>query len=209
MRANDTAGAGGAGAGAGGAGGSVAGGDTASALAAARRIVVKIGSSLLIDPAGYVFDSRTGVLVDGAVITLVDAKHANHQLDEHEVVQRQVGFADRLFITKSDLVDQKHLDDLRHRLGHGHHALEGADDLPCGHRHHLRVLRGGDPLMLRRIRGHANFAEYTPLALVLITLLELAGEPRWELHALGASLLAGRLEGDRRHRRRQLLCAAR
>ena len=38
-----------------------------------------------------------------AVITLVDAKHANAQLDEHEVVQRQVGFADRLFITKSDL----------------------------------------------------------------------------------------------------------
>ena len=36
-----------------------------------------------------------------AVITLVDAKHANAQLDEHEVVQ-QVGFADRLFITKSD-----------------------------------------------------------------------------------------------------------
>ncbi|MFL6646113.1 MAG: CobW family GTP-binding protein [Paraburkholderia fungorum] len=53
-----------------------------------------------------------------AIITLVDAKHANHQLDEHEVVQRQVGFADRLFITKSDLVDEKHLDDLRHRLLH-------------------------------------------------------------------------------------------
>src|SRR5471030_1564990 len=31
-----------------------------------------------------------------AIITLVDAKHANHQLDEHEVVQRQVGFEDRL-----------------------------------------------------------------------------------------------------------------
>ena len=53
-----------------------------------------------------------------AIITLVDAKHANHQLDEHEVVQRQVGFADRLFITKSDLVDEKRLDDLRHRLLH-------------------------------------------------------------------------------------------
>ncbi|AXL52479.1 cobalamin biosynthesis protein CobW [Paraburkholderia caffeinilytica] len=53
-----------------------------------------------------------------AIITLVDAKHANHQLDEHEVVQRQVGFADRLFITKSDLVDEQHLGDLRHRLLH-------------------------------------------------------------------------------------------
>ena len=53
-----------------------------------------------------------------AVITLVDAKHANHQLDEHEVVQRQVGFADRLFITKSDLVEDGALTDLRHRLLH-------------------------------------------------------------------------------------------
>jgi G3E family GTPase len=53
-----------------------------------------------------------------AVITLVDAKHANQQLDEHEVVQRQVGFADRLFVTKSDLVDEKTLSDLRHRLLH-------------------------------------------------------------------------------------------
>jgi len=51
-----------------------------------------------------------------AIITLVDAKHANHQLDEHEVVQRQVGFADRLFVTKADLVDDRHVDDLRHRL---------------------------------------------------------------------------------------------
>ena len=53
-----------------------------------------------------------------AIITLVDAKHANHQLDEHEVVQRQVGFADRLFITKSDLVDAAALDALKHRLLH-------------------------------------------------------------------------------------------
>jgi G3E family GTPase len=53
-----------------------------------------------------------------AIITLVDAKHANHQLDEHEVVQRQVGFADRLFITKADLVDETHVADLRHRLLH-------------------------------------------------------------------------------------------
>ena len=53
-----------------------------------------------------------------AIITLVDAKHANHQLDEHEVVQRQVGFADRLFVTKADLVDEAALDALRHRLLH-------------------------------------------------------------------------------------------
>ncbi len=53
-----------------------------------------------------------------AIITLVDAKHADHQLDEHEVVQRQVRFADRLFITKSDLVGAAALDALKHRLVH-------------------------------------------------------------------------------------------
>ncbi len=53
-----------------------------------------------------------------AIITLVDAKHADAQLDQHEVVQRQVGFADRLFITKSDLVDAETLAGLKHRLVH-------------------------------------------------------------------------------------------
>lgn len=53
-----------------------------------------------------------------AIITLVDAKHGAKQLDEHEVVQRQVGFADRLFITKSDTVSASELDDLQHRLRH-------------------------------------------------------------------------------------------
>lgn len=51
-----------------------------------------------------------------AVITLVDAKHASQQLDAHEVVQRQVGFADRLFVTKADLVDADTLHALKHRL---------------------------------------------------------------------------------------------
>jgi G3E family GTPase len=53
-----------------------------------------------------------------AIITLVDAKHSNAQLDEHEVAQRQVGFGDRLFITKADLVDEATLADLRSRLVH-------------------------------------------------------------------------------------------
>ncbi len=53
-----------------------------------------------------------------AITTLVDAKHVNAQLDQHEVVQRQVGFADRLFITKSDLVDAGALEALKHRLLH-------------------------------------------------------------------------------------------
>lgn len=52
---------------------------------------------------------------------------------------------------------------------------------------------GGDPAMLRRIRAHANFAEYVPLVLVLLAGLELSGLPRLLLHTVGGMLLAGRL----------------
>lgn len=51
---------------------------------------------------------------------------------------------------------------------------------------------GGNPLLLRRMRVHANFAEYVPMALVLIALAEATGTPDWLLHGLGAALLAGR-----------------
>lgn len=52
---------------------------------------------------------------------------------------------------------------------------------------------GGDAGMLRRIRGHANFAEYVPLILILLGLLELSHFSAWLLHALGLALLIGRL----------------
>ncbi|HEX7877545.1 MAG TPA: MAPEG family protein [Sphingobium sp.] len=39
---------------------------------------------------------------------------------------------------------------------------------------------GGDPLLARRMRAHANFTEYTPIILILIALVELAiGSPFW------------------------------
>lgn len=52
---------------------------------------------------------------------------------------------------------------------------------------------GGNPLMLRRIRGHANFAEYVPLILVLLALLEMAHLSAVYLHVLGATLLLARV----------------
>ncbi len=52
---------------------------------------------------------------------------------------------------------------------------------------------GGDLMLQRRIRGHANFVEYVPLILVLLGMLELNGSAPWLLHAIGASLLVGRL----------------
>ncbi len=51
-----------------------------------------------------------------AVITVVDARHAMAQLDEHEEAQRQVGFADKLLISKTDLVDAGALAELKQRL---------------------------------------------------------------------------------------------
>lgn len=53
-----------------------------------------------------------------AIITLVDAKHAAQQLNDRQEARRQVGFADQIFISKSDLVSAEDLDALTHRLKH-------------------------------------------------------------------------------------------
>ncbi|QTD44888.1 CobW family GTP-binding protein [Ottowia testudinis] len=53
-----------------------------------------------------------------SIITLVDAKHAAQQLNDRVEAQRQVGFADQIFISKADLVDAQTLDALQHRLKH-------------------------------------------------------------------------------------------
>jgi len=53
-----------------------------------------------------------------SILTLVDAKHADSQLDERQEARRQVGFADQIFISKSDLVSQDEVDALMHRLKH-------------------------------------------------------------------------------------------
>ena len=52
---------------------------------------------------------------------------------------------------------------------------------------------GGDPALLRRMRVHANFAEYAPFALLLLALAESLGTRTWLLHVIGAILLIGRL----------------
>ena len=51
-----------------------------------------------------------------AVITVVDARHAMAQLDQHEEAQRQVGFADRMLLSKTDLVSGAELATLTQRL---------------------------------------------------------------------------------------------
>lgn len=51
-----------------------------------------------------------------AVVTVVDARHAMQQLDQHEEAQRQVGFADKILLSKTDLVDAAAVDVLTARL---------------------------------------------------------------------------------------------
>ncbi|MBK9235844.1 MAG: GTP-binding protein [Rhodoferax sp.] len=53
-----------------------------------------------------------------SILTLVDAKHAATQLNERQEARRQVGFADQIFISKTDLVDKDEVDALMHRLKH-------------------------------------------------------------------------------------------
>ncbi len=56
-------------------------------------------------------------LID-SIITLVDAKHAAQQLNDRQEARRQVGFADQIFLSKTDLVEAGETDALIHRLKH-------------------------------------------------------------------------------------------
>jgi G3E family GTPase len=53
-----------------------------------------------------------------SILTLVDAKHAPTQLNDRQEARRQVGFADQIFISKSELVSKEALEALQHRLKH-------------------------------------------------------------------------------------------
>jgi len=53
--------------------------------------------------------------IDG-VITVVDAKHGHATLDQHAEAQNQVGFADRILLSKTDLVEPQEVASLRERL---------------------------------------------------------------------------------------------
>ena len=52
---------------------------------------------------------------------------------------------------------------------------------------------GGDAVLAQRIRVHANAAEYVPLALILLLILELNQTQPLVIHVFGCMLIAGRL----------------
>ena len=58
----------------------------------------------------------------------------------------------------------------------------------------LQVALGdaGEKSLSRAIRVHANFAEYVPLALLLVYFVETSGAPQPLVHGLGLALLVGR-----------------
>ena len=51
----------------------------------------------------------------------------------------------------------------------------------------------GDAALERAARVQGNFAEYAPLILLLLWLVETSAYPAWVVHGLGAALLAGRV----------------
>jgi G3E family GTPase len=53
-----------------------------------------------------------------SVLTLVDAKHGDQQLNDRQEARRQIGFADQIFISKSDLVSEEDTAALIHRIKH-------------------------------------------------------------------------------------------
>ncbi|MCP5075863.1 MAG: glutathione S-transferase [Rhodobacteraceae bacterium] len=52
---------------------------------------------------------------------------------------------------------------------------------------------GDDPEMVRRMRGQANFVETVPMALILLVAMEVLGASNTWLHALGLTLVLGRV----------------
>ncbi|MES2297072.1 MAG: GTP-binding protein [Pseudomonadota bacterium] len=83
------------------------------------RVVIETTGLANPGPVAQTFFVDEGVgahfLLD-AVVTVVDARHAMGQLDEHEEAQRQVGFADQILLSKTDLVDAAALAALQARL---------------------------------------------------------------------------------------------
>lgn len=57
----------------------------------------------------------------------------------------------------------------------------------------VEIGAGESPELFRRSRVHANFAEYVPLALLLLAFAESLKAPSAALHLLAVGLVAGRL----------------
>ena len=105
------------------------------------RVVIE--TTGLADPAPvaqtfFVDDEISQKYLLDAIVTMVDAVHADAQFDEHHEAQEQVAFADRILITKSDLASAEELKALRQRvvqmnprakIGEARNGVASIDDL--------------------------------------------------------------------------------
>jgi G3E family GTPase len=87
--------------------------------AAFSRVIIE--TTGLADPAPvaqtfFIDDEVAAAYVLDAIVTVVDALHAPVQLDNFHEAQEQVAFADRILLSKSDLVDAAACAGLRQRL---------------------------------------------------------------------------------------------
>lgn len=60
-------------------------------------------------------------------------------------------------------------------------------------RFQVAVGAGGEPLLERAMRVHANFCEYVPIAVVLLFFFERLVGAGWWVHVLGVFLVTGRI----------------
>ena len=84
-----------------------------------ERIIIE--TTGLADPAPvaqtfFIDEAIANYYLLDAVVTVVDAKHAQQQLDDNQEAQAQVGFADRILLSKTDLVGEDAQIKLRDRL---------------------------------------------------------------------------------------------
>jgi G3E family GTPase len=92
---------------------------TAQVQLAFERVIIE--TTGLADPAPvaqtfFVDESISEAYLLDSIVTVVDAKHAPLQLDEHHEAQEQVGFADRILLSKTDLVLEEEVVALVERL---------------------------------------------------------------------------------------------
>ncbi|WP_394178056.1 MAPEG family protein [Yoonia maritima] len=64
-----------------------------------------------------------------------------------------------------------------------------------GQRRALKISLGDkdNPAMRQHIRAHANCAEYAPMGIILLGLVELNGAATWLVHLLGLMVILGRV----------------
>jgi G3E family GTPase len=95
-----------------------------------ERVVIETTGLADPGPVAQTFFADENVARDyalDAIITVVDAVHAPRQLDAHHEAQEQVGFADRLLLTKADLVSEDQIGDILDIGGFDLDAMLGVD----------------------------------------------------------------------------------